>query len=163
MSTLWAGMHGRARAHAANLLVASRPEMALRMGREIRGAGHDDGNGDERPSWEHVLAAVKRVAPPLGFDIVAPFRVGDYNDAAPAGFVLPQFEGAVPAGLQLGILLGNTRRLWPLFVDHVMSQYPRRQGSSSDGGIPCGEVRLQAWTGWCLSFHHTGFVVGKRF
>jgi len=48
-----------------------------------------------------------------GLDLTHPFRVAWFNDGAVAGERLPDFDRADA----LGLLIGNTRGLWPRFLD----------------------------------------------
>ncbi len=47
-----------------------------------------------------------------GFDLIAPLRIGWYNDAVSAPYDLPDFGS--PASL--AIVIGNTRALWPTLL-----------------------------------------------
>lgn len=65
--------------------------------------------------WQEVTDAVSAGAAPAGFDLVQPFQVGWYNAAVDAAYRLPDF--ARPRAL--GILIGNTRALWPRLLAAV--------------------------------------------
>lgn len=80
-------------------------------------------------TWDEITQGVTRKAASLGLDIVQPFRVGDYNDVAPDGFKLPVFSGdSLPdPGAQLGLLVGNTKHLWPVFIRHLNERHGRGQ------------------------------------
>jgi methylmalonic aciduria homocystinuria type C protein len=49
----------------------------------------------------------------FGFDLIQPFAVGWYNDAVEEPLRLPDFGDSG----RLGLLVGNSRALWPVFVD----------------------------------------------
>jgi methylmalonic aciduria homocystinuria type C protein len=63
-------------------------------------------------AWQSITARVATAATRAGFDIVHPFNVAHYNSTAPATQQLEE-HGRRDA---LGILIGNTRRLWPAFT-----------------------------------------------
>jgi len=49
----------------------------------------------------------------FGFDLIQPFAVGWYNDAVDESLRLPDFGDSG----RLGLLVGNSRALWPVFLD----------------------------------------------
>lgn len=62
------------------------------------------------------LAAVTQFTSHLrlfGLDLVQPFAVGWYNQAVEPALRLPDLG----SGDSLGLLIGNTRALWPVFID----------------------------------------------
>jgi hypothetical protein len=63
-------------------------------------------------AWQSITTRVATAAARDGFDIVHPFNVVHYNAAAPASQRLAD-HGRRDA---LGILIGNTRQLWPAFT-----------------------------------------------
>lgn len=63
-------------------------------------------------AWQSITSTVATAASRDGFDLVHPFNVAHYNAAAPASQRLDDY-GRPDA---LGILIGNTRRLWPAFT-----------------------------------------------
>jgi hypothetical protein len=63
-------------------------------------------------AWQPLSAQVATAAATAGVDLVVPFGVAHYNAAAPTLERLADF-GRPNA---LGILFGNTRRLWPVFT-----------------------------------------------
>lgn len=67
------------------------------------------------PAWQLISARVAAAAERVGLDLVQPFSVARYNESAPAAERLDDF-GRSSAGGALGILFGNTRRLWPAFT-----------------------------------------------
>lgn len=68
------------------------------------------------PTWQLISTRVAKAAARAGLDLVQPFSVARYNQSAPAAEQLDDFGRPGPHGA-LGILLGNTRRLWPAFVE----------------------------------------------
>jgi methylmalonic aciduria homocystinuria type C protein len=64
------------------------------------------------PEWQSITARVTAAAALAGFDLVQAFNVAHYNDAAPPAEQLDD-GGRRNA---LGILIGNTRHLWPFFT-----------------------------------------------
>jgi methylmalonic aciduria homocystinuria type C protein len=56
-----------------------------------------------------------------GLDLVQPFAVGEYNAAVESAYRLPDFG----RGDRLAILVGNTRALWPRFIE-ALRREPRR-------------------------------------
>lgn len=67
--------------------------------------------------WQKLAASLANACENAGFDLVAPFSVGAYNASVGAPERLPE----LPRGDSLGLLVGNTRRLWPVFV-HAYEQ-----------------------------------------
>ena len=63
-------------------------------------------------SWQTISTRVAAATVPLGFDLVQPFDVARYNVGVSTTEQLNTFERA----RTLGILLGNTRQLWPRFT-----------------------------------------------
>jgi methylmalonic aciduria homocystinuria type C protein len=68
------------------------------------------------PKWQSISTRVATAAARAGLDLVQPFNVAVYNQSAPATERLDDLGRSGPDGA-LGILLGNTRRLWPAFVE----------------------------------------------
>jgi len=68
------------------------------------------------PEWQLISARVATAAAHVGFDLAQPFNVAHYNQGAPDAARLDGL-GRDAFGGALGVLLGNTRRLWPAFVD----------------------------------------------
>lgn len=68
-----------------------------------------------------ILAQVEETLAARGFDLCARFSVAAYNRAVDAAYALPQL-GRSDA---LGLLIGNTRALWPHFVSWLRED-PRR-------------------------------------
>ena len=66
----------------------------------------------QAPVWEDVSANVANACQAAGIDLVRPFAVHWYNEKVPLEQQLPTFERH-PC---LGILVGNTRALWPRFL-----------------------------------------------
>lgn len=64
-----------------------------------------------RAEWQEIVARVAALADSAGLDIVHPFDSAQIDRAALGA--TPDFELGRPGAL--GILLGNTRRLWPVF------------------------------------------------
>jgi methylmalonic aciduria homocystinuria type C protein len=62
--------------------------------------------------WQEIASRVELACTEAGLDLVHPFQVGRYNDAAPEADRLDDL-GRPDA---LGILIGNTRKLWPAFT-----------------------------------------------
>jgi len=63
------------------------------------------------PDWPALTTQLTTTLAPHGLDLIAPFQVGWYNAAVP-GHRLPDLGD--PA--HLGILIGNSRALWPRFL-----------------------------------------------
>ncbi len=63
------------------------------------------------PDCTTITAHLRRRWAAVGFDIVHPFSVSAYNAAVVASFRLDELGGD-----RLGLLIGNTRVLWPLFT-----------------------------------------------
>lgn len=68
------------------------------------------------PDWQLITARVATAAAAAGLDLVQPFSVAHYNQGAQAAERLDDFGRAGPGGA-LGLLLGNTRRLWAPFTE----------------------------------------------
>lgn len=64
------------------------------------------------PPWQELAALVGEGCVAAGLDLVQPFAVSAYNQSVSADYRLPDF-GRSDA---LGILIGNTRLLWPRFI-----------------------------------------------
>lgn len=62
---------------------------------------------------DEVMATLSSGLGPLGFDLVAPFRLGDYNEQVEPRLRLDD----AGSGDHLGVVIGNTRALWPLWLD----------------------------------------------
>src|SRR5262249_52174813 len=67
---------------------------------------------------QEITESVAAACAPAGFDLVQPFQVGWYNAAVHPAYRLPDF--ARPRAL--GILIGNTRALWPRLLAAVCEQ-----------------------------------------
>jgi methylmalonic aciduria homocystinuria type C protein len=65
-----------------------------------------------KPLWQQLANLVQAGCAEAGLDLVQPFAVEAYNRAVSAEYRLPDFGRA----RALGILIGNTRALWPCFV-----------------------------------------------
>ncbi|MGH8573310.1 MAG: hypothetical protein ACREX8_12150 [Gammaproteobacteria bacterium] len=78
-------------------------------------------------SWQSVFEDLRSRWRPAGLDLAQPFRIGWYNQAVADAYRLPDF-GRPTA---LGILVGNTRALWPRFLDAL-----QQNGSLLDGHDP---------------------------
>jgi methylmalonic aciduria homocystinuria type C protein len=63
-------------------------------------------------AWQQLVTRVEAGCAAAGLDLVHPFAVARYNATAPTGERLEDF-GRPDA---LGILIGNTRELWPAFT-----------------------------------------------
>ena len=73
-----------------------------------------------RSSWQSVFEDLQSRWIPAGLDLAQPFQVAWYNRAVDDAFRLPDF-GRSSA---LGILVGNTRAIWPRFLDAVRANAP---------------------------------------
>ncbi|MGH8574311.1 MAG: hypothetical protein ACREX8_17300 [Gammaproteobacteria bacterium] len=71
-------------------------------------------------SWQSVVEDLRARWIPAGLDLVQPFQVAWYNRAVADAFRLPDF-GRPSA---LGILVGNTRALWPRFLEALEVNRP---------------------------------------
>ena len=69
-------------------------------------------------AWQPLSAQIAEAASDAGFDLILPFGVAHYNAGA------PEAERLVTLGRAnaLGILFGNTRRLWPAFTRAYASE-----------------------------------------
>jgi cyanocobalamin reductase (cyanide-eliminating) / alkylcobalamin dealkylase len=67
---------------------------------------------------EEIIRAVRERCAQDGLDLVQPFAVGLYNDAVQCLYRLPDYGRAST----LGVLVGNTRALWPCFVRALRAQ-----------------------------------------
>jgi methylmalonic aciduria homocystinuria type C protein len=68
------------------------------------------------PEWQLITARLGPAAADAGLDLVQPFSVAHYNEGAPVEEHLDDF-GRSSRGGALGLLFGNTRRLWPAFTE----------------------------------------------
>ena len=73
-----------------------------------------------RSSWQSVFEDLQSRWIPAGLDLAQPFQVAWYNRAVADAFRLPDF-GRSSA---LGILVGNTRAIWPRFLDALRANRP---------------------------------------
>jgi hypothetical protein len=64
------------------------------------------------PAWQRISTRVASSATRAGLDLIQPFNVAHYNAVTPEAERLDDLGRAAP----LGILIGNTRRLWPAFT-----------------------------------------------
>ena len=102
-----------------------------------RRACHDP---DARQSpWQSVVYDLRSRCSPAGVDLVQPFQIAWYNRASGDAFKLPDL-GRSSA---LGVLLGNTRALWPRFLDWLRAS-PQRLDENHPLDRYVGEVVLQA-------------------
>lgn len=62
--------------------------------------------------WQPIHERLAGAAVQAGLDLVQPFGVARYNAVAPPEARLPDFGRPNP----LGVLVGNTRQLWPVFT-----------------------------------------------
>jgi len=67
--------------------------------------------------WQKIAGRIEAACAAAGFDLTWAFGIGSYNSAAPPDAQLEAFGSPNP----LGILIGNTRKLWPLFMQAVQS------------------------------------------
>ena len=68
-----------------------------------------------RAEWQEIVERVASAGTEAGLDLVHAFDVGHYNAVAPPAGRLQDFN----ASNRLGILIGNTQKLWPVFVRAV--------------------------------------------
>jgi methylmalonic aciduria homocystinuria type C protein len=73
-----------------------------------------------RSSWKSVVDDLALRCAPAGLDLVQPFRLAWYNCVVSDAFKLPDL-GRKAA---LGVLIGNTRALWPCFLDALRVNPP---------------------------------------
>ena len=64
------------------------------------------------PEWQRISARFATTAARVGLDLIQPFNVAHYNAGAPEAERLDDLGHPAP----LGVLIGNTRRLWPAFT-----------------------------------------------
>ena len=74
-----------------------------------------------RSSWQSVVEDLRSRCTPAGLDLTQPFQVSWYNRAVDDAFKLPDF--GKPSAL--GILIGNTRAIWPRFLETLRANRPR--------------------------------------
>ena len=72
-------------------------------------------------TWDVMTADVATRCRPAGLDLVQPLRVGWYNDRVEAPFRLPDFGRPGT----LAVLIGNTRVLWPRFLEALRASPER--------------------------------------
>jgi methylmalonic aciduria homocystinuria type C protein len=72
-------------------------------------------------TWQHAAREIGRRCEAAGFDLVQPFRVGWYDAAVEPAYRLPDLGGPD----RLGILVGNTRSMWPRFADWLRAEPAR--------------------------------------
>lgn len=89
--------------------------------------------------WQSVVYDLRSRCSPAGVDLVQPFQIAWYNRASGDAFKLPDL-GRSSA---LGVLLGNTRALWPRFLDWLRAS-PQRLDEDHPLDRYVGEVVLQA-------------------
>lgn len=89
-------------------------------------------------AFEPIVEALRARLAPAGFDLVQPLRVGWYNDAVAAPLGLEDFG----SGQNLALLVGNTRALWPVFLDALSRE--AELAASSDPLDLYTERRLRA-------------------
>jgi cyanocobalamin reductase (cyanide-eliminating) / alkylcobalamin dealkylase len=65
-----------------------------------------------RAEWQEIVARLDSGCATAGLDLVHAFDVARYNSLAPETAQLPDFGGESA----LGILIGNSHKLWPHFV-----------------------------------------------
>jgi methylmalonic aciduria homocystinuria type C protein len=65
-----------------------------------------------RAEWQRILERLAPASAAAGFDLVQPFAVSTYNARASSDDRLPDF-GRPDA---LGVVIGNTSALWPVFL-----------------------------------------------
>src|SRR5437016_1709206 len=70
-----------------------------------------------RAEWQEITLRLEAKCAGAGLDLVHAFDVGRYNAVAPPGGQLHDFGAAG----RLGILIGNTRKLWAPFVAALQS------------------------------------------
>jgi len=70
-----------------------------------------------RAEWQEIARRLESSCADAGLDLLQPFDVGRYNAVAPPLAELEDFGAAS----RLGVLIGNTRRLWPHFVSALES------------------------------------------
>jgi methylmalonic aciduria homocystinuria type C protein len=68
-------------------------------------------------AWQTITEQVAQGCRPAGLDLVQPFQVAWYNDAVDPAYRLPDFGNP----RALGILIGNTRALWPALLAALRS------------------------------------------
>jgi len=71
-----------------------------------------------RAEWQEIARRLESGCAEAGLDLVHVFDVGRYNSLAPPGGQLQDFG----ASSGLGILIGNTRKLWAPFVTAVQKE-----------------------------------------
>ena len=77
------------------------------------------------PGWPSIVARLQAIAAPAGLDLVHPFAVGWFNRTVAEAERLDDYGS--PASL--GILIGNTRALWPPFTRRVEQDSRLRQAA----------------------------------
>jgi hypothetical protein len=68
--------------------------------------------GVSEAAWQPITTRIAAAAAHVGLDLIQPFNVAHYNAGAPEAERLD----ALGHPAALGVLIGNTRRLWPAFT-----------------------------------------------
>jgi methylmalonic aciduria homocystinuria type C protein len=72
-------------------------------------------------TWQEVLREISSRCEASGFDLAQPFRVSWYDEAVDPEYRLPDLGGPD----RLGILVGNTRAMWPRFAEWLREEPER--------------------------------------
>jgi cyanocobalamin reductase (cyanide-eliminating) / alkylcobalamin dealkylase len=91
---------------------------------------------------EHIIETVQRGCARAGFDLVQPLQVGWYNTRVAAPLRLESFG----SGANLGLVVGNTRALWPAFLEAL----------AADAALAASPHPLDTYTARCLAGLTTG-------
>lgn len=89
------------------------------------------------PSASAVVDQVRDACARAGFDLVLPLRVGWYNEQVQGSLRLADFGSEQ----HLGLIIGNTRALWPVWLDAL----------ASDAELAAAPDPLDAYTERCVS------------
>lgn len=93
-----------------------------------------------RPEWQLIVERLAPACAGAGFDLLEPFAVASYNRAAEPTYLLPDF-GRHDA---LGVVIGNTRALWPAFVRAREAPELRREPHPLDAYVSQSLPRIVA-------------------
>jgi methylmalonic aciduria homocystinuria type C protein len=92
------------------------------------------------PEWQQITERLGPACAEAGFDLLQPFAVASYNVVAEPTYSLPDF-GRDDA---LGVVIGNTRELWPAFTRAREAPELRREAHPLDAYVARTLPRLVA-------------------
>ncbi len=75
------------------------------------------------PKVESIVQPVREGCSRVGLDLLQPFEVAEYNRAVEAVYRIPDYGRTST----LGLLIGNTRALWPHFIEAFRARHSLRE------------------------------------